>query len=363
MVTVIAEAGVNHNGRLELALALVDAAADAGADIVKFQTFEAAALVTGTAEKAAYQKETTGAGQSQLAMLRALELDLAAHRTIVERCKARGIGFLSTPFDAGSLSLLVDDLGVDRLKIGSGDMNNAPHVLAVARTGRDVILSTGMATIDEIEEALGVLAFGYANASAPPSRAAFRAALASPALKANLARKVVVLHCTTAYPTPPASINLGAMSDLARRLGLPVGFSDHSDGLAVPIAAAALGAVMIEKHITLDRSMPGPDHRASLDPGQFAAMVRGIRDATAALGSGIKARAGIEVANMAAARKSVVAARPIAAGEPFTTDALTTKRPGNGLAPVVLFDLIGRPARRAYAADELIAEAEISSAA
>lgn len=357
MVTVIAEAGVNHNGRLDLALALVDAAAAAGADIVKFQTFEAAALATGAAPKAGYQTETTGAGQSQLEMLRALELDLAAHHALVARCRAKGIAFLSTPFDAASLRLLVEELGVERLKIGSGDMNNAPHVLAMARTGCDLIVSTGMATMAEIEEALGVIAFGLCRpATAEPSRAAFRAAWADPAARAVLARKVVVLHCTTAYPTPPASINLRAMAELSGRLGLPVGFSDHSDGIAVPIAAAALGAVMIEKHLTLDRAMPGPDHRASLEPDQLTAMVRGIRDATAALGHGRKEPLALELTNAPAARKSIVAARAIAAGEVLSAQALTTKRPGTGMAPALIWDLIGQRASRAYAPDEAIAE-------
>jgi N-acetylneuraminate synthase len=240
MVTVIAEAGVNHNGRLDLALALVDAAAEAGADIVKFQTFKASALVTKAAAKAGYQRETTGSDGGQLDMLRALKLDLAAHQAIVARCRQKGIAFLSTPFDADSLRLLVDDLGADRLKIGSGDMNNAPHVLAMARTGCDLIVSTGMATIDEIEEALGVIAFGLAGWDAQPSRPRFAEARRDPAARRRLADKVVLLHCTTAYPTPPESVNLRAMSDLARRLELPVGFSDHSEGIAIPIVAAAL---------------------------------------------------------------------------------------------------------------------------
>jgi N-acetylneuraminate synthase len=356
MVTVIAEAGVNHNGRLDLALALVDAAAEAGADIVKFQTFKASALVTKAAAKAGYQRETTGSDGGQLDMLRALKLDLAAHQAIVARCRQKGIAFLSTPFDADSLRLLVDDLGADRLKIGSGDMNNAPHVLAMARTGCDLIVSTGMATIDEIEEALGVIAFGLAGWDAQPSRPRFAEARRDPAARRRLADKVVLLHCTTAYPTPPESVNLRAMSDLARRLELPVGFSDHSEGIAIPIAAAALGAVMIEKHLTLDRAMPGPDHRASLEPAAFAAMVGGIREATAALGEAVKRPEAIELANAPAARKSIVAARHIRAGEVLAAEHLTTKRPGTGLPPVAFWELLGRPASRAYAADEPIME-------
>ncbi|HRK17672.1 MAG TPA: N-acetylneuraminate synthase [Hyphomicrobiaceae bacterium] len=356
MTVILAEAGVNHNGRLDLALALVDAAADAGADIVKFQTFKASALVTASAKKAHYQTETTGGSNTQYEMLKALELDLGAHRAIVERCRERRIEFLSTPFDAGSLDLLVRDLGVKRLKIGSGDMNNAPHVLAIARTGADIILSTGMATVDEIEEALGVIAFGFSGRDGAPSRAAFKAAWADAACRATVARKTVVLHCTTAYPTPPSDINLKAMDDLSRRFQVPIGFSDHSDGIAIPIAAVARGAVMIEKHITLDRAMEGPDHRASLDPVQFAAMVRGIRDTSAALGHGRKEPTALELGNAGAARKSVVAARGIAAGEVFTAEVLGIKRPGIGLAPIRYWELIGRRASRAYAVDDLIEE-------
>lgn len=355
MVTVIAEAGVNHNGRLPLAFALVDAAADAGADIVKFQTFKAEALATRGAPKADYQKETTGSGQSQLDMLKALELDVAAHRAILERCRERDIAFLSTPFDDASLRLLIDDLDAEKLKIGSGDMTNAPLLLAAARTGRDIIVSTGMATVPEIREALGVIAFGYAGGGTPPSRAAFEAAWQR-ADRRVLAAKVVVLHCTTAYPTPPADINLRAMDTLAAEFGLPVGFSDHSDGIAIPVAAVARGAMMIEKHLTLDRSMEGPDHRASLEPDQFAAMVRGIRDTSAALGHGRKEPSPIELRNVAAARKSLVAVREIAAGEVFTAENLGTMRPGSGMAPARLWEMLGRTAGRAYAPGALIDE-------
>jgi N-acetylneuraminate synthase len=350
-VTIIAEAGVNHNGSLDLALKLVDAAADVGADVVKFQTFRADALVTQGAPKARYQTETTDAAQSQWAMLKALELGQDDHRAILERCRARGIEFLSTPFDADSLRWLVGELGMARVKVGSGDMTNAPLLLEVARLGRPVILFTGMATLDEVREALGVLAFGYAGGTAP-GRAAFAAALTEHA--DALRDRVTLLHCTTEYPAPPDSINLRAMDTLREAYCLPVGLSDHSQGHAAALAAVARGATVIEKHLTLDRAMPGPDHRASLEPAAFADLVDGVRLVEGALGDGAKQPAEAERANMAVARKSIVAARRIEAGEPFSADNLTLKRPGDGLAPIALWDLIGIPAPQAYDADEPI---------
>jgi len=350
-VTIIAEAGVNHNGSLDLALKLVDAAAEAGADVVKFQTFRADALVTRAAPKARYQAETTGADDGQWAMLKALELGPEAHQAILERCRARGIEFLSTPFDADSLHWLVGELGMARVKVGSGDMTNAPLLLEVASLGRPVILSTGMATLDEVREALGVLAYGYAGGTAP-GRAAFAAALIDHA--DALRDRVTLLHCTTEYPAPPDSINLRAMDTLREAFGLPVGLSDHSEGHAAALAAVARGAAVIEKHMTLDRTMPGPDHRASLEPAEFADLVAGVRLVAVALGDGLKQPAEAERANMAVARKSIVAARRIEAGEPFSADTLTLKRPGDGLAPIALWDLIGIPAPRAYDADEPI---------
>jgi len=355
-VTIIAEAGVNHNGSLDLALKLVDAAADAGADVVKFQTFRADALVTRAAPKARYQTETTDARQSQWAMLKALELGPDAHRAILERCRARGVEFLSTPFDADSLRWLIGDLGMARVKVGSGDMTNAPLLLEVARLGRPVILSTGMATLDEVREALGVLAFGYAGGTTKPGRTAFAAALAEHA--DGLRDRVTLLHCTTEYPAPPDTINLRAMDTLREAFGLPVGLSDHSEGHAVAVAAVARGAAVIEKHLTLDRAMPGPDHRASLDPAGFGALVLGIRTVEAALGDGAKQPAPAERANMAVARKSIVAARRIEAGETFSTENLTLKRPATGLSPIALWDLLGISATRAYDADEAIQAAE-----
>ncbi len=272
-VEIIAEAGVNHNGSLERALELVDAAADAGADVIKFQTFSADAIATKSAPKAAYQKRETGEAQSQYEMLKALELDEAAHRTLIARCAERGIEFLSTPFDFPSLDLLANRLKLTRLKVGSGELTNAPLLLAIARTRRPVILSTGMARLEEIEAALGVLAFGYGEGGAP-SESAFQAAYKSEAGQRALRANVTLLHCTSAYPTPDSDINLKAMEALRREFGLPAGFSDHSVGIEIPIAAAALGAAMIEKHFTLDKTLPGPDHKASIEPDDLQRTAR-----------------------------------------------------------------------------------------
>lgn len=354
MVTVICEAGVNHNGDIAMALDLVDAAADAGADMVKFQTFNAAALASKSAKKAEYQKETTGNDQSQYEMLKALELSEDDHHRLIARCRERNIAFLSTPFDFASLDLLIT-LDVPVLKIGSGDMSNAPLVHAIARTGKPMILSTGMANLDQVEEALGVVAHGYLGTDNPGAEA-FRMAYASEAGQQVLRDNVTVLHCTTAYPTPLQDINLKAMDIMRERLQLPIGFSDHSDGIMVSIGAAARGAVVIEKHMTLDRSLPGPDHRASLEPDAFGDMVQGIRIVSEALGTGEKEASTSERANMGVARKSLFAARDIAEGEAFSPDNLTTKRPGGGIAPIRYWDMLGTCADRDYKSDEQIQE-------
>ena len=352
-VLIIAEAGVNHDGLLARALELVDAAAEAGADAVKFQTFRADALVTATAPKAAYQRAATGGNGTQLEMLRALELDEAAHRALIARAEARGIAFLSTPFDLESLRLLTRELGLTRLKIGSGDLTNAPLLFAAGLTGRPVILSTGMATLEEIGLALGALAYGY-HGGTRPCRAAFLETMAAAECRKALNEKVTLLQCTTAYPAPPAEINLRAMDTLAATFGLPVGLSDHSEGIVIAIAAAARGAVVIEKHLTLDRGLPGPDHRASLEPGELARMVSGIRQVALALGDGIKRPSHGERGNMAAARRSLVAARPIRAGETYGAHNLTVKRAGGGLPPADYWDLLGKAAPRDFAADETV---------
>ena len=353
-VLIIAEAGVNHNGSLERALKLVEAAAAAGADVVKFQTFKTENVIARHAPKARYQKETCGADESQFDMVRRLELDGAAFRRIADHAAGLGIEFLSTPFDEESLALLVDTLPVRRLKLPSGEITNAPLLLRAAQSGLPLIVSTGMATLGEIEAALGVLAFGRLGRGEPPSPAAFAAAWTDPAGRAALAGAVTLLHCTSEYPAPLDQINLAAMATLGRAFGLPVGYSDHSEGIAVPVAATALGAVMIEKHFTLDRSLPGPDHRASLEPTELAAMVAAVRAAGRALGQPIKALQPGEADTRLVARKSLVAAAAIPAGAPFTPANLTAKRPGTGRSPFDYWALLGRPAPRAYAADEAI---------
>ena len=350
-VFIIAEAGVNHDGSVDDALRLVDAAADAGADCVKFQTFSADALAAADAGKADYQKRTTGATESQRDMLRRLELPLTAYDGLMRRCKERGIQFLSTAFDPGSLRFLTATLKLKFIKVGSGDLTNAPMLLEIARAGLPLILSTGMATMAEVQEALGVLAFGYAATAQAPSRAAFAAAFADNG--SALAGRVTLLHCTTEYPCPLDAVNLRAMETLAS-FGLPVGYSDHTMGIEASVAAVARGAVMIEKHITLDRGRSGPDHAASLVPAEFGEMITAIRRAETMLGNPQKEPQPAEIRNIPIARKAVVAARAIAPGEVFTADNLTVKRPGIGLAPIQLFDLIGTAATRAYQPDEAV---------
>lgn len=347
---IIAEAGVNHSGSLDTALALVDAAADAGADVVKFQTFNANALAGRAARKADYQQRTTGAAESQLAMLKRLELPQAAHQSLIARAKARGIEFLSTPFDSLSLAFLLT-LDLPRLKIGSGDLTNAPLLHTLARADATLILSTGMATLGEVEEALGVLAHGYGGGDAPGIEA-FRTAWRDPAARARLGQKVSLLHCTTEYPCPPADVNLSAMQAMRTAFNLPVGYSDHTDGFEISLAAVALGATIIEKHLTLDREAEGPDHAASLEPDDFARMVSAIRSIESAIGDGVKAPKESEVRNIPVARKSIVAARPLNAGDVIGAADITTKRPGSGRPPIEYWSLIGTTARQAYDADD-----------
>jgi N,N'-diacetyllegionaminate synthase len=327
---IIAEAGVNHNGDVTRALAMVDAAADAGADAVKFQTFNAVRLVTAGAPKAAYQERSGGAQEGQLAMLSRLELPLAAHHDLIERCKARGIEFLSTGFDIQSMDAL-RGLGVSRYKIPSGEIDNTPYLRHIASFEAPLIMSTGTATLAEVEAALDTL-------------------LASGAQR----EQVTVLHCTTSYPTPLEDVNLRAMITIRETLGVAVGYSDHTLGIEVPIAAVAMGAEVIEKHFTLDRRLPGPDHVASLEPAELAAMVRGIRSVELALGSAEKRPTAAEERIRHAIRKSIVASRPIRAGEQYTAECLTTKRPAGGISPARWDDVVGRVAPRDFALDEAI---------
>jgi N-acetylneuraminate synthase len=348
---IIAEAGVNHNGHLETALALVDAAADAGADVVKFQTFSAASLAGRTAQKAAYQQRTTGAAESQLAMLQRLELPHAAHPPLIAHAGKRAIEFLSTPFDHQSLEFLLS-LKLPRIKVGSGDLTNAPLLHAVAKAGATLILSTGMATLGEVEGALGVLAHGFTENNEPPGIAAFQAAWRDPQARQLVAERVSLLHCTTEYPCSPEDVNLAAMAAMRNALQLPVGYSDHTDGIEISLAAVAMGATIIEKHLTLDRKAEGPDHAASLEPDDFRRMVSAIRNIERAIGDGIKVPKNSEIRNIPVARKSLVAARPLKAGETIGPADIVAKRPGSGRPPLEYWSLIGSRATRPYDADD-----------
>lgn len=355
MTIVIAEAGVNHNGSRELAFKLVDAAKAAGADIVKFQTFKAKNLASKLAQQAEYQVENTRKEESQLAMLKRLELPYELHYELIDYCRKIGIEFLSTAFDSESLSFLVNDLGLKTLKLPSGEITNAPLILEHSRTGCDIILSTGMATLAEVEDALGVIAFGLTqDKCAQPSISAFKETYASIDGQNALQKKVTILHCTTEYPAPMNEINLRAMDTLGSSFDLRAGYSDHSEGIAIPIAAVARGAVLIEKHFTLDKTMEGPDHKASLEPHELSAMVEAIRNVECALGSGVKSPTNSEVKNKAVARKSLVAMADIATGELFTIDNVTVKRPGTGISPFQYWEMLGERSLKSYKQDEEI---------
>lgn len=350
---VIAEAGVNHNGLRELALELVDTAAAAGADVVKFQTFNSRQLATAMAAKADYQIANTRDSGSQLAMLSQLELSVDDHHALYDRARSLGIRFMSTAFDAESLAFL-SGFDMPAIKIPSGDITCAPLLLQAARLRRPLIVSTGMSTMADIEQALGVIAFGLTTDREPTGRADFTTAYLTSAGRRALEDHVSLLHCVTQYPAPARSVNLRAMDTMAAAFGLPVGYSDHSIGMDIAIAAVARGARIIEKHFTLDRNLPGPDHMASLEPMELRQMVDAIRNVESALGSSLKRPVDGELPNIGAARRSIVAARRIVAGELLTADALTSKRPGYGLSPMQTWDLIGRRAGRAYEADELM---------
>ncbi len=329
-VIVIAEAGVNHNGDVVLAERLVDAAVAAGADFVKFQTFSADRLVTQKAKKADYQRETTGSAESQYEMLRRLELGQDVHFRLAEYCASKGIGFLSTAFDEQNLDFLVS-LGIPLVKVPSGEITNLPYLRRVAHYAKPVVLSTGMATMGEIDDALTVLETGGVNRS-----------------------QVTVLHCTTEYPAAMADVNLRAMQTIGDTFGVAIGYSDHTLGIEVPIAATAMGATIIEKHFTLDKTLPGPDHRASLEPQELAAMIAAIRNVELSLGDGVKEPRPVEERNKLVARKSLVSAAPIRCGELFSPENLCDKRPGTGVSPMLWDCYIGKVAARDYVADELI---------
>ncbi|MEK6763026.1 MAG: N-acetylneuraminate synthase [Nitrospirota bacterium] len=350
---IIAEAGVNHNGDLSLAKQLVDAAADAGADAVKFQTFRTEQIVSRHAPKAEYQIRVTDQAESQFDMIRKLELSEAAHDELMTHANMRGIAFLSTPFDVPSLHLLTKRFGLQTIKIPSGEITNAPFLLAIARAAMRVIMSTGMSTLAEVEAALGVLAYGFVGPTAAiPRCGELEQAFGSDAGQEALRNRVTLLHCTTEYPAPFSEINLRAMDTMAEAFGLPVGYSDHTMGIHISLAAVARGAQVIEKHVTLDRNLPGPDHKASLEPDELRQLVRQTREVELALGRRLKYPSLSERKNRAVARKSLVVARAVRAGELFTEDNLTSKRPGTGVSPFAYWQTLGQAARRDYVPDE-----------
>jgi len=327
---IIAEAGVNHNGSIEIAKKLIDVAVESGADAVKFQTFKAEKIISIYAQKAEYQKQTTGASESQLDMVRKLELNEAVHEELFAYCHSKDITFLSSPFDLDSIDLL-NKLDLEIFKIPSGEITNLPYLRKIGGLDKEIILSTGMADLGEIEDALDILV----NAG-------------------TALDKITVLHCNTEYPTLMEDVNLRAMQTIARAFGVRVGYSDHTLGIEVPIAAVVMRASIIEKHFTLSRNLEGPDHKASLEPNELKAMVHAIRNIEKALGRGIKKPSPSELKNKPIAHKSIVAARNIRQGEPFTEENLTVKRPGTGISPMRWDKIVGRTATRNYATDEAI---------
>ena len=329
-VFIIAEAGVNHNGSIELAKKLIDVAVDAGADAVKFQTFKAENLVSKNAQKADYQKQTTNKSESQFDMIKKLELDLDTHKELISYCKSKNIMFLSTPFDHDSIELL-NDLGLEIFKIPSGEITNLPYLRHIGKLNKKVILSTGMADIGEIEDALDVLI----NAGTKKG-------------------SITILHANTMYPTPMEDVNLKAMVTIGNTFDISYGYSDHTLGIEVDIAAVAIGACCIEKHFTLDKNMEGPDHKASLEPDELKSMIKAIRNIELALGSSIKKPSKSEIPNMQIARKSIVAKTQIKKGEILIQDNITIKRPGNGISPMRWDEIIGTVASKDYIQDEII---------
>ena len=329
-VQIIAEAGVNHNGSADLAFRLVDAAAKAGADVVKFQTFHPDGVISRIAEKADYQKLTTDPSETQLEMSRKLELGADVHLRLRDYCLEKNIEYLSSPFDLSSIDNLVK-LGVSTVKVPSGEITNLPYLRKVGSLGKKLIISTGMSILEEVEDAVGVLK------SAGTSK-----------------EDITVLHCNTEYPTPFEDVNLQAMLTIRDRLGVRVGYSDHSLGLIVPVAAVALGAEIIEKHLTLGKDMDGPDHKASLEPEEFHAMVESVRSIEKSMGDGLKVPSRSETKNIVIARKSIVAAKDIKKGDLFTEDNLTVKRPGTGISPMRWDKVIGKIATKDYRYDDLI---------
>ena len=327
-IFIIAEAGVNHNGDIDIAKKMIDAASEAGVDAVKFQTFKAEKIVSMNAPKAEYQIENSNNTESQFQMLKKLEIDRRTHIELMEYCKEKNVMFLSTPFDIDSIHMLVE-LGISIIKIPSGEITNLPYLREVARQKKKVILSTGMSNMQEVKDAVQVL-------------------------KQYGAEDITVLHCNTQYPTPMEDVNLRAMISMRNELKLPVGYSDHTQGIEVPIAVVAMGATVIEKHFTLDKTMEGPDHKASLEPNELTAMVKAIRNIEKSLGDGNKALTESEKDNLPIVRKSIVATCRIEKGELFTEENLTVKRPGTGISPMKWDEIIGKVSDKTYEADEMI---------
>ena len=328
--TIIAEAGINHNGSIDTAKKMIDAAVYAGADLVKFQTFKAETLVTKTAEKADYQKNLTEKSESQYEMIKKLELDRVAHEELIQYCMEKGIIFLSTAFDHDSIDLL-NELDIPLYKIPSGEITNLPYLRHIGRMGKPIFMSTGMATLKEVRAALNILLEAGAEKN-----------------------KITILHCNTEYPTPMQDVNLRAMLTIRDELGVKVGYSDHTLGIEVPIAAVAMGATVIEKHFTLDRTLPGPDHAASLEPDELKAMVSAINNIEKAMGDGVKKPSPSDTKNIPIARKSIVAKKPIKKGEIFSEENLMAKRPGTGLSPMDWDNVIGMTADKDYSFDDKI---------
>lgn len=353
---IIAEAGVNHNGSMDLALELIDVAAQSGADAVKFQTFRAVNLVTKEAKQAAYQIENMGKVSSQFKMLKDLEFSYEEFKQLKVHCDQRHIEFLSTPFDLESVKFLVEELQVNKIKVSSGDLTNTPLLHYIATKKKPIILSTGMATMKDVHEALAIISYGIVYPNAKVDMLQVQNFYETKTSKEVLKEMVSILHCTTEYPTPMNNVNLNAMNFLEQKLELQVGLSDHTEGIYVPIAAIAIGAKIIEKHFTLNRLMEGPDHRASLEPEELKEMIKAIRSIEKALGKSEKKPNENEIKNQEAARKSVVALKEIKIGEEFTKENLTIKRPGIGMPPSSYWSLIGLPASRAYKEDDFIVE-------
>ena len=356
-VYIIAEAGVNHNGDLKLAYELIDVAVESGADAVKFQTFKSENLVTATADKAGYQKQSTNESESQFDMLKRLELSYEDYFDLLEYCNKSNIEFLSTAFDFESLAFLAEKLGLKKLKISSGDITNGPLLLAYASTGADIILSTGLSTLAEVEDALAVLSFGilnHNNSDINVSNEAIYSAYCSQEGQKLLKEKVTLLHCTTEYPAPFNEINLKVMQTMRAAFGLDVGYSDHSEGIVIPIMSATLGASIIEKHFTLDKKMAGPDHNASLNPDELKEMVKSVRIVEKSMGSSIKHPTAAELKNCAVVRKSLVAACDIRSGDIFCEENVAIKRVGKGRSPMEYWNVIGERSPIDFKKDEAI---------